>query len=71
MEPSVAVIDGLLDDAGRGESGPLVIRAGAGPGKTALLDYAAMLAAGMKVPTATGVEAQADFDDAGLHSADR
>ena len=62
------MIDRLLDDAARGKSGSLVIRAGAGMGKTSLLHYAAARAIGMKVLAVTGVEAEADLDYAGLHS---
>jgi DNA-binding CsgD family transcriptional regulator len=67
-ESECAVIEHLLEAATRGESGSLVIRAGAGMGKTALLRYAATRAAGMKVLTVTGIEAESDLDYAGLHS---
>ena len=67
-ERECAQIDGLLERASRGESGSLVLRAEAGMGKTALLDYAADQAAGMATLRVTGVEAESVLDFAGLHS---
>jgi DNA-binding CsgD family transcriptional regulator len=63
-----AVIDRLLERAEKGESGSLVLRGEAGLGKTALLGYAASRAAGKRVLSVTGVEAESDLDFAGLHS---
>jgi DNA-binding CsgD family transcriptional regulator len=67
-ESECAEIDRLLDTAARGNSGSLVVRAGAGMGKTSLLQYAASRARGMRLLTVTGVEAESDLDYAGLHS---
>ena len=63
------MIDRLLGDAARGQSGSLVVRAEAGMGKTALLDYAAAAgrAAKMMVLGVTGVEWESDLAFAGLH----
>jgi DNA-binding CsgD family transcriptional regulator/tetratricopeptide (TPR) repeat protein len=63
------VADRLLGDAARGQSGSLVLRAEAGMGKTALLDYAAAAgrAAKMMVLGVTGVEWESDLAFAGLH----
>ncbi len=67
-ERECGLIDRMLADAMRRESGSLVIRAEAGMGKTALLRYARDRAEGMRVITATGVEAESDLDYSGLHS---
>ena len=63
------MIDRLLADAARGQSGSLVVRAEAGIGKTALLDYAAAAgrSAKMMVLGVTGVEWESDLAFAGLH----
>ena len=63
------MIDRLLGDAARGQSGSLVVRGEAGMGKTALLDYAAAAgrAAKMMVLGVTGVEWESDLAFAGLH----
>jgi DNA-binding CsgD family transcriptional regulator len=61
------VIDGLLAAARAGRSSVLVVRGGAGIGKTALLGYAAAAADGMLVLSAAGVETEAELAFAGLH----
>ena len=63
-----ATIEHLLEAAGRGESGSLVLRGEAGMGKTALLGHAVDQASGMTVLRATGVEAESDLAFAGLHA---
>ena len=63
-----AAIERLLEAAGRGESGSLVLRGEAGMGKTALLGQALDRASGMTVLRATGVEAESDLAFAGLHA---
>jgi hypothetical protein len=65
-EPDCARIDELLERARHGRSGALVIRAEAGMGKTALLDYAAAQAEGMTVVRALGVEYEAELQFSGL-----
>jgi DNA-binding CsgD family transcriptional regulator len=63
----IAVIDQLLTDARAGTSGALLIRGEAGIGKSALMDYAARSAAGMRVLRAAGVESEADIAFGALH----
>jgi DNA-binding CsgD family transcriptional regulator/tetratricopeptide (TPR) repeat protein len=65
-ESECARLDELLDRARLGRSGALVIRGEAGIGKTALLDYAAGRAAGMKIVRALGVESEAELEFSGL-----
>jgi DNA-binding CsgD family transcriptional regulator len=65
-EPDCARIDELLERARSGRSGALVIRAEAGMGKTALLDYAAAQAERMTVVRALGVEYEAELQFSGL-----
>src|ERR1700750_2181846 len=62
-----AVIDGMLEDAREGRSGVLVLRAEAGVGKTALLDYAIRSAGDLWVLRAVGVEAEMELPFAALH----
>ena len=66
-ERECAAIEGLLENAGTGESGTLVVRGEAGIGKTALLEYTAGRAGEMLVLRATGVEAESDLAFAGLY----
>ena len=61
------MIDRLLAAARAGSSGTLVIHGEAGIGKSALLDYAAEHAAGMRVLRASGVETEAELPFAALH----
>src|ERR1700733_12579210 len=60
-------LDGLLARVREGESEVLVIRGGAGIGKTALLRYAARQASGYRVAELTGVEAEMELAFAGIH----
>ena len=63
-----AAIDALLQKAGAGASGALVLRGEPGIGKTALLDYAADRASGqMPALRAIGIESEAELPFAGLH----
>jgi DNA-binding CsgD family transcriptional regulator len=62
-----AEIDELLRGARSGRSGVLVICGEAGIGKSALLDYAAETATGMRVLRATGIEFEAELPFAYLH----
>jgi len=66
-ERECAAIDGLLEDAGAGVGGALVVRGEAGIGKSALLGYARQRAAPMMVLSAGGVQAESDLAFAGLH----
>jgi DNA-binding CsgD family transcriptional regulator len=62
-----AVIDSLIANARRGQSGVLLLVGDAGVGKTALLDEASRQAAGMTVLYASGIESEARLPYAGLH----
>ncbi|HTO26139.1 MAG TPA: ATP-binding protein, partial [Gaiellaceae bacterium] len=59
-------LDRLLADARLGRSGVLALVGEPGIGKTALLDYAAETAAGMRVLRARGIESEAEVPFAGL-----
>ena len=61
-----ARIDELLAAAREGRSAALVVRGEAGVGKTALLDYAAEAAAGIRVLRGTGIESEAELPFAAL-----
>jgi DNA-binding CsgD family transcriptional regulator len=61
------VLDRLLENVRRGESGVLVIRGEAGVGKTALLRYCARQAGGFRVAQIGGVESEMELLFAGLH----
>ena len=60
-------IDRMLGDAGAGASSVLLIHGEAGIGKTALLDYAAARASGMRVLRIEGLESETELAFAGLH----
>jgi DNA-binding CsgD family transcriptional regulator/tetratricopeptide (TPR) repeat protein len=66
-ESECATIDRLLDGARDSRSGTLVLRGEAGIGKSALLDYAARRAEGMRVLNGAGVEAESELPFAGMH----
>jgi len=61
------VLDGLLDAVRAGRGGVLVVRGEAGSGKTALLDYAARTAAGLRLVRIAGVESEMELAFAALH----
>jgi DNA-binding CsgD family transcriptional regulator/tetratricopeptide (TPR) repeat protein len=61
------VIDRLLADARRGESGVLVIQGEPGVGKTALLDYAAGAGSDLRVARTAGAESEMELPFAALH----
>ncbi len=60
------LIAGLVDRVRRGRGAALVVRGEPGTGKTALLDHAAGLAAGLRVIRAAGTESETDLAFAGL-----
>ena len=62
-----AILEDLVDAAGRGASRALVLHGEAGMGKTALLDYAASLQSGLRLVRISGVEAESQFGFAALH----
>ncbi|HTE65082.1 MAG TPA: AAA family ATPase, partial [Candidatus Binatia bacterium] len=60
-------LDRLISDARAGTSGAIVVRGEAGVGKTALLDYLLIHAAGCRIARAAGVESEMELAFAGLH----
>src|SRR3954469_15797005 len=62
-----AVLDGLLAGSHEGHSGVVVLRGGAGFGKTALLEHAIGSASDLRVLRAAGVEAEVELPFAALH----
>ena len=57
----------LLEGARASQSGALVLRGEPGVGKTALLEQARTMAAGMHVLRSRGVESESELPFAGLH----
>jgi DNA-binding CsgD family transcriptional regulator len=66
-EAERAALDGLLGDLRSGRGRALVMRGEAGVGKSALLEYAAGAAAGMRVTRAAGVESEMELAFASVH----
>ena len=66
-EVECAAVLSLLDDARAGRSDALVVRGQAGVGKSALLEYAAVHAEGMRVLRGSGVDSEAELAFAALH----
>src|SRR5215472_5775035 len=62
-----AALDGLAQDLRSGRGRALVVRGEAGVGKSALLEYAAGAAPGLRVARAAGVESEMELAFAGLH----
>src|SRR5947207_5934819 len=62
-----ALLDTLVDAVRRGEGRSLLVRGGAGIGKTALLEYLVRSASGLTVLRAVGVESEMELAYAGLH----
>ena len=62
-----ATFDGLLGDLRSGHGRALVVRGEAGVGKSALLEYVAGAAAGMRVARAAGVESEMELAFASVH----
>ncbi|MBU3068161.1 LuxR family transcriptional regulator [Nocardia sp. NEAU-G5] len=63
----LALIDRLLADVRTGRSGAHVLSGPTGIGKSALLDYAATKAQGLRVIRVSGIELEAELPFAGLH----
>ncbi|RBM18824.1 helix-turn-helix transcriptional regulator [Prauserella sp. PE36] len=66
-DDETSVIDRVLADCRAGRSGSLLITGEPGIGKTALLEYAASAADGLRIVRSTGVESEAHLPFAGLH----
>jgi len=66
-QPERRALDGLVQDLRSGRGCALVVRGEAGVGKSALLEYAAGAAAGMRLVRAVGVESEMELVFAGLH----
>lgn len=62
-----AALNALIDAAGDGLSGALVLHGEAGMGKTALLEYSIESASNLQVARITGIEAERDLSFAALH----
>jgi ATP/maltotriose-dependent transcriptional regulator MalT len=62
-----AAVRDVLDDARAGRSGALVVRGEAGFGKSALLEYAAEHADGMRALRGLGIDSEAELAFAALH----
>src|SRR3977135_2165265 len=61
------VLDRLIQAVRAGESRALVVRGEPGVGKTALLDYLAEQASGLRIARAAGIESEMELAFAGLH----
>jgi DNA-binding CsgD family transcriptional regulator len=61
------LLDGMLAEVRKGQSGVLMIRGEAGIGKTALLRYTARQASGLRVAEIAGVQAEMELPFAGIH----
>ena len=66
-EHETEALAALLERARRGEGGALVVRGGAGVGKTTLLDWALEQAHGFRALEASGAEFEMELAFAGLH----
>jgi DNA-binding CsgD family transcriptional regulator len=66
-EEERAALDGLLEDLRSGRGRVMVVRGEAGAGKSALLEYLAGAAAGMRVARAAGVESEMELAFASVH----
>ncbi|MFI6476839.1 ATP-binding protein [Nonomuraea sp. NPDC050663] len=66
-DEEMTALTGMLDRARGGESSALVIIGQPGIGKTALLDYAAQAATGMRVLRGTAIESETELPYAALH----
>ena len=64
----LAAIGRLLEGMRSGRAGTLVLRGGAGIGKTALLDAAEEMASGARLLRVAGVESEAELPFAALHA---
>src|ERR1041385_4713515 len=60
-------LDALVAGAPHGRSAALIIRGEPGVGKSALLDYAADQAGGLRVLRCAGIESEAELAFAALH----
>ncbi|HEY9450107.1 MAG TPA: ATP-binding protein, partial [Gemmatimonadaceae bacterium] len=60
-------LDRLLEEVGARQSRVMVVRGGAGAGKTALLNYLAARASRYRVARAAGVESEMELPFAGVH----
>ncbi|MGW2659357.1 helix-turn-helix transcriptional regulator [Nocardia tengchongensis] len=65
-EPQQETLEALIDGARAGRSAVLVLRGEAGIGKTALLEFAAGHAEGLRVLRGAGLEAESELPFAGL-----
>src|SRR5262245_37494930 len=61
------LLDQLIAGVRAGESGALVVRAEAGVGSTALLDFLAQRASGCRIVRAGGAESEMELPFAGVH----
>src|SRR3954471_19922939 len=66
-ETECAALDGLMSDVAGGAGRVLVLRGGAGSGKSALLRHLLDQLHGWRVLSATGVESERELAYSGLH----